>query len=486
MRFLLAIALLVSLAACTSNPRADTRVYNTDFSDPRLEQMLAPVALYPDTVLSHILIAATYPLEIVQAHRWSLANNHPEGEAAVNAANGQEWDPSVRALVAFPDILERMSNDLAWTQEVGDAFLEDESAVMDTIQHLRQKAWASGSLDKLPHVTVQREQEVIVIEPRVERVVYIPTYDTRVVYGNWWWPDYPPVYWHYPHHTSISSFYWGGGIHIGSGFYFSSFHWPRRQVVYVDYHRHQHRPHFHSGRAIVQYQGARHWRHNPVHRRGVAYRHHDTARQFNSNRPTTHERYQQRFERGNLSSTERAQRPNTRVYRQNQTGADVDRQRPSRPESQVRNQRPQDADRVRQRLQQQRSEARQSPRPGRERPAEATRRNESRPAQPSPPPRERPSASPDRRQLSTGRDNAAPRPAARQQPHTPARQQAPAPERRQLSSGRDSQQARETPRGNGQQRTFSNGGSGHRAAPANTSQRTSNIHRPARESRSRQ
>src|SRR5690606_2524898 len=135
------------------------------------------------------LIASTYPLEVVQAARWATANSKLRAEAALSAVDHQDWDPSVKALVAFPQILQRMSDDLDWTQRVGDAFLADEAEVMDVIQDLRQKAYASGNLDKMEHVRVQREEKVIVIEPAVERVVYVPYYDFRLIYGNWWWPD---------------------------------------------------------------------------------------------------------------------------------------------------------------------------------------------------------------------------------------------------------------------------------------------------------
>src|SRR5690554_6247264 len=112
---------------------AETKTYRTtpEFQRAELDQMLAPIALYPDTVLSHILIAATYPLEIVQADRWARANPGLEGESAVNAVEGQDWGPSVKTLVAFPHILQRLSDDLTWTQQLGDAFLDDEAAVMD-------------------------------------------------------------------------------------------------------------------------------------------------------------------------------------------------------------------------------------------------------------------------------------------------------------------------------------------------------------------
>src|SRR5690606_40151950 len=104
-------------------------------------------------------------------------------------------------------------------------------------------------LDKMEHVRVQREEKVIVIGPAVERVVYVPYYDTRVIYGNWWWPDYPPVYWHHPHHhTFVTGFYWGPRVVVAPAFFFSAFHWHNRRVVVVDHHHHHHHPRFHSSR----------------------------------------------------------------------------------------------------------------------------------------------------------------------------------------------------------------------------------------------
>lgn len=298
----------------------------SDFTAAELDQMLAPIALYPDTVLSHILIASTYPLEIVQADRWARENPGLEGEAAVAAVEDQDWEPSVKALVAFPQVLQRMSEDLAWTQRLGDAFLDDEAQVMDSIQNLRNKAYASGSLDKLEHVRVQRDKEVIIIEPAVERVVYVPVYDTRVVYGNWWWSDYPPVYWHYPGHvTFVGGFYWGPRIYVGPSFYFSSFHWHRHQVVYLD--RYRHRQYFHTGRSIANYSGAQHWRHNPSHRRGVAYHSERTRQHYGSNRQSYTAIHQQR---GTQPQLRREQQLNNNIRRSHEQGnqARTDMQRP--------------------------------------------------------------------------------------------------------------------------------------------------------------
>lgn len=286
----LTIGLLISLmAGCTTSQAVDRTSYSTtaaqaSFSEAQLDSLLAPVALYPDTVLSHVLIASTYPLEVVEADRWARNNTRYKGDDAVDAVDNRDWDPSVKALVAFPDILRRMSEDLDWTQQLGDAFLADEERVMDSVQKLRNRAYASGHLDKVEHVRVIREEKTIVIEPSVERVVYVPAYDTRVVYGSWWWPDYPPVYWTYPSsYVFVSGFYWGPRVYIGPQFYFSGCHWRDRRVYVVDrHHHHGHR--FYDSRSVVRHVDATRWSHNPTHRRGVAYYDNRTRERFNSPR----------------------------------------------------------------------------------------------------------------------------------------------------------------------------------------------------------
>lgn len=263
------------------------------YSRAELDQLLAPIALYPDTVLSHVLIASTYPLEVVYAARWTRDHNDLDAEAAVAAVEHKDWDPSVRALVAFPQILQRMSDDLNWTQQLGDAFLADEALVMDAIQNLREKAYASGSLKKMKHVTVQREERVIIIEPAIERVVYIPYYDTRVVYGNWWWPHHPPTHWSHPRdHIYVGGFYWGPRAYLGVSFFSTSFHWHQHRVVYIDHGHHRHhssRPY--TSRKIVRHQAARHWQHNPTHRRGIDYRDERVRKRYGSHdRDNRHDR----------------------------------------------------------------------------------------------------------------------------------------------------------------------------------------------------
>lgn len=253
-----------------------------EFSQAELDQMLAPIALYPDALLSQVLIAATYPLEIIQADRWVRSNKDLKTEDALKFAENKDWDPSVKALVAFPDILKRMSEDVDWTQRLGDAFLSNESAVMDAVQRLRKRAYATGNLEKAQHITVERDDNNITIEPAEERIVYVPVYDTRVVYGNWWWPEYPPVYWHYPSsYTYTSGFYWGSSIYLGSSYFYSSCHWRDRRVVVIDRHNHYDgNTRFYTGRSIVRNEGAREWHHDPIHRHGVAY--------YNNNLRTTY------------------------------------------------------------------------------------------------------------------------------------------------------------------------------------------------------
>lgn len=317
MKALISIFLGTWMLALCGGLQAQTRVVTTSdpvFTRAELDQMLAPIALYPDTVLSHILIAATYPLEVIEAERWTRSNRHLQAEDAVNAAALEGWDPSVAALTAFPDLLGRMSDELEWTQNLGDAFLADEGRVMDAIQHLREKAYASGQLKRMKHVKTHRDNRIIVIEPAVERVVYVPYYDTRLVYGPWWWDRHPPVYWRAPTtYVHVGGFYWGPRIYLGSTFFFSSVHWSERRVVVIDYHHHHHRhPHFYSGRKIAHYHGARRWEHNPVHRRNIVYRSEPVRQRYASH---DHSRRFSRDARDNHNDHRR----NTHLQREAQT-----------------------------------------------------------------------------------------------------------------------------------------------------------------------
>ena len=201
------------------------------FTQAELDQMLAPVALYPDSLLAQILMAATYPVEVVQAARWSRANAYLTGEDAVRAVEPMDWDPSVKSLVAFPQILDRMDEQLDWTRRLGAAFIAQEPQVMDTIQQLRRRAEAAGNLVPGEEMRIVRDEDYLGIEPASPQVVYVPYYDPLVVYGTWWWPAHHPVHWapwpgHHVRKAYAPRFVWGRAVAFHKGFFFGSFSWP--------------------------------------------------------------------------------------------------------------------------------------------------------------------------------------------------------------------------------------------------------------------
>ena len=253
-------------------------------SEAELAQTLAPIALYPDTLLTHILIASTYPIEVIEAERWLNKHSTLTIEQVHNNSATKDWDASIKALLAFPQVMAKLSEDLTWMQKLGDAFLQDEARVMASIQTLRQQAEQAGSLANMDNVRVIKEQQVIIIEPAQPEIIYVPYYDTRVVYGRWHWSHYPPVYWHNPHYYTAhhGHFYWGTGIHISSHFFFSAFHWHNRHVVVNHYNRHG----YHPRNKIVISHHAKRWSHQPQHRRGVAYSSGQLKQKYYGTRPT--------------------------------------------------------------------------------------------------------------------------------------------------------------------------------------------------------
>jgi hypothetical protein len=240
------------------------------------DQLLAPVALYPDQLLAQILTAATYPLEVVEADRWVQTpdNGALQGEQLNAALAQQPWDPSVKSLVPFPQILKMMDDNLGWTEQLGDAFLANEAAVMDAVQRLRHRSQAAGTLQSNAQEIVTSEGSDIAIEPSSAEEVYVPVYDPDLVYGDWPYADYPPYY--FPGYFDVEvvgGFGWFGfGINVplwGWG------HWDwRHHRIDVDRNRFNminahHRP-ISSGT----------WEHNPSHRAGVPYRDAGTRARF--------------------------------------------------------------------------------------------------------------------------------------------------------------------------------------------------------------
>ena len=186
------------------------------FKAEELDQMLAPIALYPDSLLTQILMASTYPLEIVQADRWAKQNKDMKGDALAKALEAQPWDPSVKSLVNFPQVLTMMSEKLDWTQKLGDAFLAQQKDVMETIQKLRAKAQASGNLKTTKEQVVKVEKEIIIIEPASPQVIYVPAYNPTVVYGAWAYPAYPPYPYYPPGYVAGAAFPFVAGVAVGA------------------------------------------------------------------------------------------------------------------------------------------------------------------------------------------------------------------------------------------------------------------------------
>jgi hypothetical protein len=243
------------------------------FTQGELEQMLAPIALYPDALLSQMLMASTYPLEVVEAARWRKANASLKDKALEDALQKQSWDTSVKSLTAFPEVLERMNQDLSWTQKLGDAFLGQQKQLLDTVQTLRAKAQTAGNLKSNEQQTVkvetQESKQVIVIEPANPQIVYVPTYQPTVVYGGWGYPAYPPYYppyWYPPVATPlVSGFFWGVGIAAGAALW-GGVNWGGGDVnIDIDRHNTFNRTEINNSK----------WNHKAEHRGSVPYR--DTA-----------------------------------------------------------------------------------------------------------------------------------------------------------------------------------------------------------------
>ena len=255
------------------------------FKQEELDQLLAPIALYPDSILTQILIASTYPLEVVQAERWMKQNKKLKGDAMKGALEKQPWDKSVKAIVSFPEVLTMMSEKLDWTQQLGDAFLAQQKDVMDTVQGLRGKALKAGNLKSTKEQEVKKEGDIIIIQPTNPQVVYVPTYSTTVVYGPWPYPAYPP-YPVYVYPPGAAAFTFTMGVAVGAawhgGYYHNDWHGgtinvnpPPPPPPPPPKPGTQPPPAKPGTTPAGGGAKAEQWKHNPEHRQGVAYR--DTA-----------------------------------------------------------------------------------------------------------------------------------------------------------------------------------------------------------------
>jgi hypothetical protein len=291
-----ALVLVAQVAAVqgqsTSEPATETAVVPAPaagFSKEQLEQIVAPIALHPDPLVAQMLMAATYPLEIVEAGRWMKANPGLKDKALEEALKKQEWDASVKSLCGFPDVLKQMDDNLDWTQDLGDAFLSQKTELMDTIQRMRGKAYDSGNLKTTEQqVVTQQPDKIIVVQPANPEVIYVPTYSPTVVYGGWSYPTYyyPPMYYPPPYGYGAMAFtmgvVWGAAIWGGC-----NWGWGGSDVD-IDINRQNNfnrNTNIDGGRNQVSNRagGKQSWQHDASHRGGVNYRDSKTAEQFGAN-----------------------------------------------------------------------------------------------------------------------------------------------------------------------------------------------------------
>jgi hypothetical protein len=275
---MLAASLLTALAGAQQAP---------NFSREQLDQMMAPIALYPDSLLSQVLMAATYPADVADAAKWSKAHPDQKGDAALKAVADQPWDPSVQSLVAFPQVLQMMGDQPDWVQNLGDAFLASSKDVLDSAQRLRGQAQKTGNLKSSEQQKVVVEQEpqtqqtVIKIEPTNPQVVYVPAYNPTVVYGAWPYPAYPPYYYppapyYYPGAALATGIAFGVGVAATAALW-GNCNWGGGNVN-VNVNR------YNSVNANRQLNANQtNFQHNASNRRGVPYRDSASQQQFGKN-----------------------------------------------------------------------------------------------------------------------------------------------------------------------------------------------------------
>ncbi|MGO4762645.1 DUF3300 domain-containing protein [Cupriavidus sp. 2KB_3] len=253
-----------------------------------LDQLLAPVALYPDALLSQVLMASTYPADVAAAAEWSKANASLSGDAATKAVTNEQWDPSVQSLVAFPSVMDMMGRQPQWVNSVGDAFLAQPDDVMDSVQRLRVQAQKAGTLKTTEQQKVVTQQSggttIVQIEPANPQVVYVPTYNPTVVYGAWPYPAYPPAYYPPPPGSVFASAL-VAGVGFGLGVaavnsLWGGFNWNSHDVN-INVNRYNN---INVNQRLDVNRSNVNWQHNPANRGNVPYKNSNVANRFDAQR----------------------------------------------------------------------------------------------------------------------------------------------------------------------------------------------------------
>lgn len=308
------LALVIALIlAVPLSSRAQPAAPAAPFAAAELDQIAAPIALYPDPLIAQILMASTYPLEVVQAARF--AKEHPKltGDQLNEALKSQSWDDSVKALVTFPQVLAMMDEKVDWTQKLGDAFLAQQKELMEAVQRLRARAQAEGHLSSTAEQTVavepaaaapaaapatppsqpvvvqQAPPTIITIVPTNPQVVYVPTYNPTLVYGAWPYPAYPPYAYYPPGYVAGAAFFsFAAGVAVGSALW-GNCNWHGGNVDidvnhYNSYTKTVNQANVAQKRTEIQ-GGRQSWQHQPEHRSGAQYRDAATQQRFKPSSP---------------------------------------------------------------------------------------------------------------------------------------------------------------------------------------------------------
>ena len=265
-------------SAQVSSPQSQAPLIPPD----QLDSLVAPIALYPDPLLAQTLAASTYPLELIQLQQWLAKNPGLKDKALADTVAKQTWDPSIQAMAALPDVVKRLADDIQWTTDLGNAFLAQQSGVMDAVQRMRKKAQDTGNLKSTEQQKIETKvienKSVIVVEQANPQVIYVPSYDPYAVYGPPIYP-YPPIYYppagYYAAGMAISfgvglamGAAWGGGWGWGCGWGGNN----NNNFVRNSNINGGNRNNIGNGNAS--------WKHNPQHRGGAPYRDQATADRF--------------------------------------------------------------------------------------------------------------------------------------------------------------------------------------------------------------
>ena len=301
--FIVLCCFLVTIVSAIPLAKAQSDELSAKLSEAQIEQLVAPIALYPDDLLAQLLMASTYPLEIVQAARWVDKNKNLKGKTLEAAIQRQSWDESIKSVALVPQVLTMMNEELDWTQQLGDAFLVQQEDVLEAVQRLRRKAENEGNLksnkqQKIVKKTVEK-QEVIIVQSANPEIVYVPVYNPTVIYGTWPYPSYVPYYYYPPGYVASRAIWFGAGVAVGAAIW-GNCNWGRYNVE-INVNRYNN-----FNRTDLKNVN---WNHNSFHRKGVPYRDASVRKKYNRNVSSTKAREEFRGRTKSGTSIQRKSKP---------------------------------------------------------------------------------------------------------------------------------------------------------------------------------